>query len=97
MWDKLTAILPFDGFRMVKNGRSQLANDGTDITLVVISNNIKHVVFNGYDDPTHYQVLIPFISYLQDEVIPIAKKITAYLVVIFLYSDMYCAAVSRFS
>jgi len=74
MWDKLTAILPFDGFKMVKNGRSQLANDGTDITLAVISNNIKYVVFNGYDDPAHYQVLIPFISYLQDEVIPKAKK-----------------------
>ncbi|TRW23115.1 hypothetical protein FMM05_15605 [Flavobacterium zepuense] len=74
MWSKLTAILPFDGFKMVKNGRSQLSQDGTDITLAVLSNNVKYVVFNGYDDPAHYQVLIPFISYLQDEVIPKAKK-----------------------
>jgi len=47
MWDKIKAILPFDDFKKVKNGRSQLAHDDTDVTLSVLSNNVRYVVLTA--------------------------------------------------
>jgi hypothetical protein len=69
VWDKLVTALPFDDFKKIKNGRTQTPKDGTDITISILKDKVNYVVFNGYDDPEHYQKIIPFLTYLQNDVV----------------------------